>query len=207
MLSPVDPVAAGIRRCPFLHRLASTEGDDFARNVAVNPLAPATHDDDKIHQRPVFEELENFSRTFRLFHGPDGVVPLANEKVERGTNLAAFSVAKNDRAEQNVDKACQRLAVGLGASAASMSLSNFGFLVRKADLSSMPRWAVQPSTLVGAPDEIVVPCSSCETRTCESHILQRILAELIPMDPCSDVLLRIDLFPSHVACLPIRVVC
>lgn len=128
MLSPVDPVAAGIRRCPFLHRLASTEGDDFARNVAVNPFGQATHNDDNIHERPVFEELENFSRTFRLFHGPDGVVPLANEKVERGTNLAAFSVAKNDRAEENIDKACQRLALGFGASAASMSLSNFGFL-------------------------------------------------------------------------------
>lgn len=129
MLPPIDPVAAGIQRCPFLHRLASTEGDDFARSVAVNPLGPAGHGAAAAPpQRPVFEELENFSRTFRLFHGPEGVVPLANEKVEHAASAAALSIATNDRPERNVDGGCRRLALGFGAPAASMSMSNFGFL-------------------------------------------------------------------------------
>eukprot|EP00803_Ostreobium_quekettii_P001287 evm.model.scf_105.12 EVM.evm.TU.scf_105.12 scf_105:109056-110601(-) len=132
MLPPVDPVAAGVRRCPFLHSLASAEGDAFARSVALNPFAPAPAAcAQPPARRPVFEELEDFSRTFRLFHGPDGMVPLGNGKVERGIAAAAVGAERAEgEGERRARAAPRPAALGMGARAASMSASNFGFMVR-----------------------------------------------------------------------------
>lgn len=136
MLAPVDPVAAGMRRCPFLHSLASAEGADFARSVALNPFAPAAASADQAApRRPVFEELEDFSRTFRLFHGPGGMVPLGEEKVERGVAAAAVDVPRAEGAgERRAGAAARPVVLGMGARAASMSSSNFGFMRNLGDL-------------------------------------------------------------------------
>ncbi|GMH34238.1 hypothetical protein BSKO_02072 [Bryopsis sp. KO-2023] len=126
-----DPIASGIQQCPFLHRLASTQGESYARNIAVNPSRPASTGG----RRPIFEELENFTRTFKLFHGPGGVVPLAN-KSGRATTSDVVAPVSSEKAKRdwNGSKAAPapRTARGLSplvvAPAASMSMSNFGFL-------------------------------------------------------------------------------
>lgn len=66
------PLAAAVRRCPFLSQLGAREGEAFARRVAANPFAPAAG------QPPLLEEegLSGYEATLRLFHGPGGVVPL-----------------------------------------------------------------------------------------------------------------------------------
>ncbi|KAI7839573.1 hypothetical protein COHA_006699 [Chlorella ohadii] len=66
------PLAAAVRRCPFLAQVGAREGEAFARRIAANPFAPAAG------QPPLLEEegLSGYEATLRLFHGPGGVVPL-----------------------------------------------------------------------------------------------------------------------------------
>ena len=67
-----------ISRCPFLHNIATTQGHAFASSIACNPLIPASHDGPR---RPLLEETQDLSATFRLFHGPQGVLPLASSSL------------------------------------------------------------------------------------------------------------------------------
>lgn len=69
-----DPVGETIKRCPFLHALVVTEGESFARDVAVNYSKTKAHED----ASPV-EKLENMAGNYSLFHGPQGILPLKNE--------------------------------------------------------------------------------------------------------------------------------
>lgn len=166
----MDPIGEGIKRCPFLRELASREGVAFARGVALDPLRqfrPREQADgldaavDGVvghslplgRRRPVFEELENFSRTFRVFHGPDGIVPLpkkaaAAAPLERtetagGEERAGDQLRRQPAVEEAVaqgggEDRVTRLRTKAAAAAASpppllpapasMSMSNFGFL-------------------------------------------------------------------------------
>ena len=66
-----------ISRCPFLHNIATTQGHAFASSIACNPLIPASHSS----RRPLLEETQDLSASFRLFHGPQGVIPLASSSL------------------------------------------------------------------------------------------------------------------------------
>jgi hypothetical protein len=62
-----------LERCPFLGRVAAEQGVTFAKSIAINPsIAAAT-----AQRRPLLEELDDYSATFRAFHGANGLVPLA----------------------------------------------------------------------------------------------------------------------------------
>lgn len=78
-----DDVDKAISRCPFLHNLSQVQGKAYASSVAINPLLTAPS-----ARRPILEELHDFSNTFRLFHGPGGVVPLSG-----GPRLSEASAA------------------------------------------------------------------------------------------------------------------
>lgn len=66
-------VRSAIEKCPFLHTLSSSHGPEFARSIAVNPTQPAIL---ALRKGPILEEYDTFSNTFKLFHGPSGVMPL-----------------------------------------------------------------------------------------------------------------------------------
>jgi hypothetical protein len=64
--------------CPFLKQLADREGPTFARSIARDPTRPAAVPAARGFQ-PLLPEAEGTEllHTFRLFHGPQGVVPLS----------------------------------------------------------------------------------------------------------------------------------
>jgi hypothetical protein len=67
---------AAVARCPFLHRVASESGVDVAKAIALKPCVPAEQTI-RSPRRPLLEELDDYSTSFRLWHGTEhGVVPL-----------------------------------------------------------------------------------------------------------------------------------
>ena len=58
-----------IQRCPFLREVSLRDGTEFAVHIATRPS--------KRFDGPVLEEYGDFAATFKLFHGPAGVVPLS----------------------------------------------------------------------------------------------------------------------------------
>ena len=61
-----------IQRCPFLREVCLRDGAEFAVHIATRPS--------KRFNGPVLEEYGDFAATFKLFHGPAGVVPLGVER-------------------------------------------------------------------------------------------------------------------------------
>ncbi len=152
------PLAAAVRRCPFLAQVGAREGEAFARRIAANPFAPAAG------QPPLLEEegLSGYEATLRLFHGPGGVVPLRRFADAPAPSAAAPSgcpfraaaataaVSSALPADQPASAAqpaaaaarCPVTAVAAPAGScpqgralpfASMSLSGFGFVVSSLD--------------------------------------------------------------------------
>ncbi|KAJ9510554.1 hypothetical protein QJQ45_026627, partial [Haematococcus lacustris] len=75
MACPYEAVlTTAVSRCPFLSAVGEEQGLAYARAIAVNPVVPAAHTAGL--RRPVLEDLTDFASSFRLFHGPGGVVPL-----------------------------------------------------------------------------------------------------------------------------------
>ncbi len=118
-----------VARCPFLQRVAAQESPAFARAIAINPLVPAAQTVST--PRPVLEELDSYTDSFRLFHGAKGLVPLpgisapraCNEGTPQPARPASASVQGSER--QDVHRPDPRLkALPL----ATMSLS-FGDMV------------------------------------------------------------------------------
>lgn len=73
-----DVVAAAISRCPFLGRVCREQGEGFARRFVADPRAPASSSAAR-QQRPAAETPDaSVESLARFFHGPAGVVPLAN---------------------------------------------------------------------------------------------------------------------------------
>jgi hypothetical protein len=72
MCTHSNPVEFAVAKCPFLAELARKHGTDYASRIAINPTRPAH----TLERRPVLEETVDLERTFALFHGPLGVVPL-----------------------------------------------------------------------------------------------------------------------------------
>jgi hypothetical protein len=74
-----DTISSAIRKCPFLHELSVKHGDQYARNIATQPTKPAGSS----RPRPLLEELDMFQTTFKLFHGMNGIVPLATGQPDK----------------------------------------------------------------------------------------------------------------------------
>ncbi|XP_012070497.1 uncharacterized protein LOC105632664 isoform X2 [Jatropha curcas] len=92
-----------IQRCPFLRNINKPTSFSFS---SANFASPA-----RGTKGPIFEDGPNFDTAFKLFHGTDGVVPLANR-----------SSFHNDNLEPNSSPQFNPLA----AKAATISLSAFG---------------------------------------------------------------------------------
>lgn len=72
-MAPCRAVREGVDACPFLRRVAATQGDEYALRFAVNPFVPVG-DAPRV---PIFPEEESAFRTSaESFHGPSGPVPL-----------------------------------------------------------------------------------------------------------------------------------
>lgn len=64
-----------VRRCPFLSQLAREHGEEYATSIALAPTKP-------VGAEPLpsgTDAVVALSSNFRLFHGPEGVVPLASK--------------------------------------------------------------------------------------------------------------------------------
>lgn len=119
-------MASGIQRCPFLNDLATSEGEGYARSIATNPWQPA----ERGARQPIFQEVEDFTRVFRVFHGPGGVVPLAKKEGRFPGEVTEKNTTAESGLSQGEDFGGRRRVLGsVAAPAASLSLSNFGFLV------------------------------------------------------------------------------
>lgn len=109
-MAPCQAIRDGVDACPFLRRVAETQGDDFAARFAVNPFRPVGN----APRAPIFPEEESAFRTsVQLFHGARGPVPLpkfAAPSAERCAPAAAAAADAAPRAAAPLPFA----AIGLG---------------------------------------------------------------------------------------------
>lgn len=70
-----------ISQCPFLHRVSLDQGECFALQIAANPFKPACPG----ATLPLLEDAASFESAIKIFHGPEGVVPL-RRFAEGGSN-------------------------------------------------------------------------------------------------------------------------
>ncbi len=148
-----DALNSAISKCPFLHNVATRQGESYARRIACRPFEPAASS-----AGPVFQEdLCSFDATFRLFHGSEtstGIVPLAKRAPAAqptGSSTAASPAwtrtapagpGSDPHPAARDDKPCARASrdgpvshrVPIRAPYASIGMSAFNFLVRIPDL-------------------------------------------------------------------------
>lgn len=79
----MDVVSCALERCPFLGQLAREHGEQFTRNIATNPFKPAGG------RAPLLAEEVDFAHSFKLFHGPRGIVPLTDKPEARVEEIVA----------------------------------------------------------------------------------------------------------------------
>jgi hypothetical protein len=151
-------LSTAIRKCPFLHNLAQTEGPELAAHIATRPTQSF-----KSGAGPIFEEATtDFAATFRLFHGPGGLVPLKRfeespaSTATRQANDFAVGPYSGVVAEQQPAPRRERVVHPLAASAASISLSA-GFLV-----GALRLWSL--SSYYQGPCQGSCPCELWQTR-------------------------------------------
>lgn len=134
--------AAGVEyallKCPFLHSVSQSNGEEFARRVALQPFQSAAN-------RPIFEEEGfNIEATVRLFHGNGGIVPLerfarqgccpysrgasTNESSSTLSDTLTGATEQPARAVAASARVISRAVHPLATSTASISLSGFSFL-------------------------------------------------------------------------------
>ncbi len=112
-----------VARCPFLARVAAAEGIDFAKALAIDPTRPAA----SAQRRPALEELQDYSQTYRLWHGANGFMPLSH-----GSGPAPAAAPKL------VPSACPVLQPS-AAAAATITTSNAPVLLPEPQGSRAPR--------------------------------------------------------------------
>eukprot|EP00798_Chlamydomonas_sp_ICE-L_P013803 gene13803-19718_t len=92
LFQPSDmDISTAIEVCPFLSNVCSRQGEQYARSIAINPIAPAPS-----ARRPLLEETDDFQTTFRLFHGPSSPVPLPSDVFEKSRVHLARPAASRD---------------------------------------------------------------------------------------------------------------
>lgn len=118
-------VREGVAACPFLRRVAATQGQEFAVRLAINPLKPVV---DCGPSSPLFpEDAMSFQSAFAMFHGARGVMPLA-PSTARTTGSCSHAQPKAQPSRGcDAPSAPQPSLSGLPV--ASMSISGFGKLV------------------------------------------------------------------------------
>jgi len=104
-----DKITEGVEMCPFLRNIGVTTSFSFS-NLKFPVPAPT-----RAGRGPIFEDGPGFETSFRLFHGKDGVVPLA-----RATETPSSLPVKETSEAPNLSFH------PLSASAAAISLSPFG---------------------------------------------------------------------------------
>ncbi|GAX83234.1 hypothetical protein CEUSTIGMA_g10660.t1 [Chlamydomonas eustigma] len=126
-------VNAAISKCPFLHGLALKEGHAYASSIAINPIIP-----DSSTRRPILEEEQDFASTFRLFHGPGGIVPLKNQLVNEAINPKPVGARETTDPPQ-----LHRILSNAPLAVLSLGMPDFGDFFKK--LQSVREGHSQPS--------------------------------------------------------------
>ncbi|KAH9301866.1 hypothetical protein KI387_013449, partial [Taxus chinensis] len=110
MPPPERFINQGVEMCPFLRNITEPTSFCFASPIRFpTPVEGA--------RGPIFEDGPNFETAFRLFHGHNGVVPLSGRS----------SVHINSESLSNTENASSPEFHPFAASAATISLSAFGF--------------------------------------------------------------------------------
>ena len=129
MPCPRDVIGSAISKCPFLHQVSASQGEDYARQIAARPSVPAS----KAGFGPIFEEKAcDFEATLRLFHGPAGVVPLKRVAASLANSEQAAPQAPqcSDASSHSNDRSVARRSPISAAPFASINMAAaFSFLV------------------------------------------------------------------------------
>lgn len=107
-------VRQGVAACPFLRRVAATQGESFAMRLAVNPFKPVVESG---LSSPLFpEDAMSFESAYSMFHGAQGMLPLGAARESQCLVEEPHSVAQVDAVCAKPDAVCLPLA--------AMSFSN-----------------------------------------------------------------------------------
>jgi len=114
-----------VRRCPFLAQLAKEHGEDFATSISIAPTKP-------VGREPLptgTDAVCGLAESFRLFHGPQGLLPLTKgspkSSTSNGSRAGCPYHALAQEASSSVADTPTR-APTRAAPFATISLSNFG---------------------------------------------------------------------------------
>lgn len=99
-----------IQKCPFLRNVS--EPTNFSFLSATFPDTP------RATKGPIFEDGPNFDTAFKLFHGPDGVIPLSGKSYSQNETMGPENETMGPEPAPYFNP--------LAANAASISLSGFG---------------------------------------------------------------------------------
>jgi hypothetical protein len=95
----MEQASLALRQCPFLRKVASQHGEEYAKNLAVCPTASAAYGP------PVgSDHAQLYAESFQLFHGPQGIVPLVGSNFE-ASRCPAHAQAL---AQQPKDLVCEK---------------------------------------------------------------------------------------------------
>eukprot|EP00775_Hariotina_reticulata_P011084 gene11084-11240_t len=96
----MEQASLALRQCPFLHKVASQHGEEYARNLAICPTASAAHGP------PVgSDHAQLYAESFQLFHGPQGIVPLVGSSGKgSGCPFHAQALAKQPKDQEACGK-------------------------------------------------------------------------------------------------------
>jgi len=78
----MEHASLAVRRCPFLAQLAKEHGEEFATSIAIAPTKP-------VGREPLptgTDAVCGLAESFRLFHGPQGLLPLAKGSPKGSTS-------------------------------------------------------------------------------------------------------------------------
>lgn len=118
-----EHAAFAVRKCPFLAQLAKEHGEEYATSIAIAPTKT-------VGAEPLptgTDAVVGLAESFRLFHGPNGVVPLNKTSAAAGSRFGCPYHAHARDAPTTVADQPSTRAVPF----ATISLSNFGKGVSK----------------------------------------------------------------------------
>lgn len=116
-----EHAAFAVRKCPFLSQLAKEHGEDFATSIAIAPTKP-------VGAEPLptgTDAVVGLAESFRLFHGPEGVLPL-KKGPHRSSNAAGSHAGCPYQAHAQKASTAVAQPPTRAVPFATISLSNFG---------------------------------------------------------------------------------
>jgi hypothetical protein len=116
-----EHAAFAVRKCPFLSQLAKEHGEEYATSIAIAPTKP-------VGAEPLptgTDAVVGLAESFRLFHGPEGVLPL-KKGPHRSSNAAGSRAGCPYHAQAQETSTAVAQPPTRAVPFATISLSNFG---------------------------------------------------------------------------------